>query len=97
MSGDSVVKYRAALALERDRSAEVSLIEYRIVIEAAALSMLHPNDPNLQILRKLVSDRDTAIRLLTEQMAKVVEASKAAREEFGAEVVVDVEDNDELH
>lgn len=90
MSIDAVRKYEAALALERDRSCEVTLAEYRIVMEATTLCMLYPSDPHLAVLKAAVQRREEALKLLTDQMAKVVEASKAARIDFAEEVTNDL-------
>lgn len=93
MSGSAMRKYEAALALERDRGAEVTLAEYRIVMEATTLCMLYPDDPRLNILKEAVRRREESLALLGMQMAKVVEASKEARVEFDTEE----EGSHELH
>lgn len=89
----SMREYEAALKLERDRSTEVTLAEYRIVTEATTLCMMYAEDPRLAVLRRLVDQRSEALDLLSKQMQRVVEASRMAREEFH----VAEEDSHDLH
>lgn len=85
-------EYESALKLERDRAADVTLAEYRIVTEATTLCMMYPEDSRLQVLKRLVDARVTAMQVLGQQMQKVVEASKQARAAFREE-----EESNDLH
>ena len=85
-------EYESALKLERDRAADVTLAEYRIVTEATTLCMMYPEDQRLQVLKRLVDARVAAMQVLGTQMQKVVEASKHARVAFREE-----EESNDLH
>ena len=70
-------EWTAAMKRERELAAEVTRLEYAIVMEAAWVCRIHASNETIR-LRKFVEERDAAVRAHLDQMAKTNEAMKEA-------------------